>query len=1371
MRRGRALRRAVAAVAFASLVAAFAQAGGNIQIRDPLGLPINQVWDSRALPIGWVVSEDGIPGSAISNSALAAELQAAFDAWESLPTSTVDFTYEGETPAREVGIGGPFSPNVDGRFVVTFTDPNVYFPPGVAATAFVFSFAAPVVIDASHRDLDGDGVPDLPAGTYPAGTIFDADIAFNSGEDWSISGAAGTLDVRAVALHEIGHTLGLSHTSVRDAVMFPFLNDDVADARTLDPDDVAYGSAFYPQQPAYNAAFGSISGSLTSGFTGFPVLGGHVFAVSASSGEVVAGAFTQESGTFTIRGLPPGTYHVGVEALDGEPPGLDPFRINQIVAAAVETNFPDEYYDSHEGSVEIDGDLRSPVAVTAGATTAGIHFVTNTLEAPATGLVLGPGYNLVSYPVEVPAGLTAFELLGALGPPSEVTAVERYERVAGVFERAEYEGTTVAGDDFPIRRGEGYVVYLSDGPIAVDFAGGSDCPTVDLSAGLNLIGVPCPPPGYTAFAMLQDLGSRYEVESVERFDPATGAFQAATYGAGDTPTGVDFPIRRGEGYAVQMRAMRLGVRLPAPNRIFAPAITGLSPGRGVTGTTIVILGDGFSPVATRNVVTFNGVGAPVLLATSTAITTIVPGGATSGPVRVVTNGSPSNTLEFAVDSDTVVENVGGATEIVSGQTGQGGLASDGEQDRYAFTALEGSLVTATAHSLAPGSPDLVLAIEDPFGVLAVVSDDTGASSDPEIRDFALQTTGRHHLVVTSVPGSGTGAYEVEIRVLPRPAAPKISIIGGNFQSGVAGSEAARPLEVFVNGPTGAPVSGFPVLFTASGTFGPTAGSIVVPTNKSGTVLVEAIFPIIPGHYNIAVSPADGSATSSALFETAVIDVPAAQATIHAGNGQTGTVGSALGTALAIRLLDGAGNPVPGALVGFQVVSGGGSISSSSADTSGTGIASTVFTLGTDTTEPQIVAAFVPNQAVPLLFEATPKAGAASKVETLRTNYSRVMLTTAVLNAIQVRVLDSYGNPVPGVQIDIDSPDDHIETGPGIGPDGQAAVGTVTNAKGIYSAFVLASQGAVPTFDELNLQDNSELEDTYELSLHAGSAPAESFEVDVDMGPRIVTISDDHDAVIGQDLPDGIVLRLYRIEREDSDDEGDDFRNDDFEEINLVGVENHPILVEAARVDEREVPAGFADIQLEGIDTDPPPTTDEDGLLEIPTTTADVGGFYRVVSDAGDVEVEFEFEGETPTVVTFEEVRSGTFVLGIPVRIQVGVQDLGSNGVASGIVLEDVSASLDGAVFFEGSSSSAFPKFPEPVRVLLSGRPIEQLTQSQIHDSRLTDIKVEYYPAANRLTGQSQHTVTVEGVADRAGNESLEIPPGGPGEREATFNYP
>jgi len=75
--------------------------------------------------------------------------------------------------------------------------------------------------------------------------ITDADIVFNSAEVWDVySGSLrfdGTSEFERVALHELGHALGLNHSSANSAIMRAF----VSDTDSLQSDDIAGIASIY----------------------------------------------------------------------------------------------------------------------------------------------------------------------------------------------------------------------------------------------------------------------------------------------------------------------------------------------------------------------------------------------------------------------------------------------------------------------------------------------------------------------------------------------------------------------------------------------------------------------------------------------------------------------------------------------------------------------------------------------------------------------------------------------------------------------------------------------------------------------------------------------------------------------------------------------------------------------------------------------------------------------------------------------------------------------------------------------------------------------------------------------------------------------
>jgi hypothetical protein len=294
------------ALVVCAVVAAATPASAYLQLSLTLRGQVTAIKWAQS-PVRWFSSTASAPG--VTAAQFQSALNAAFSTWEAVPTATVAFQYGGFTSAAPAD-------DSDGLSVVGF-ESHPDMDRTLAATGFTFDIIS--------------------------GAIVESDIFFNTAFDWSTSGAAGAFDLQSVATHEIGHFVGLGHSSLGEtemaagggrrvlaagSVMFPIaFGRGVTTDRVLTPDDVAGVSSSYPVGD-FAQDTGMLVGRVRLGGRG--VFAAHVAAFNLRTGDLVGGFSLNREGEFVIRGLAPGLYAVRVEPLDDadtdsffDDPGID----------------------------------------------------------------------------------------------------------------------------------------------------------------------------------------------------------------------------------------------------------------------------------------------------------------------------------------------------------------------------------------------------------------------------------------------------------------------------------------------------------------------------------------------------------------------------------------------------------------------------------------------------------------------------------------------------------------------------------------------------------------------------------------------------------------------------------------------------------------------------------------------------------------------------------------------------------------------------------------------------------------------------------------------------------------------------------------
>lgn len=227
----------------------------------------------------------------------------------------------------------------------------------------------------------------------------------------------------------------------------------------------------------------------------------------------------------------------------------------------------------------------------------------------------------------------------------------------------------------------------------------------------------------------------------------------------------------------------------------------------------------------------------------------------------------------------------------------------------------------------------------------------------------------------------------------------------------------------------------------------------------------------------------------------------AQFQAASGSGQAGTVGTALPAPLVVRTTDARGRAMRGVAVTWTTSNGGGTLSAASGVTDAAGEARAQWTLGTAPGEHAVTATV--QGTAPVVFTAVATPGAPASLRIAAGDGQTGIVGTAPSPAPAVRVADSYGNPLSGVEVA------WVVTAGG-GSVSPAA--SRTDAAGIASVRWVLGPGV----------------GAHGLAATAGGLPAAAFTRTATPRPvpaRVEKSGDGQEATVGEPLGDSLIVRV------------------------------------------------------------------------------------------------------------------------------------------------------------------------------------------------------------------------------------------------------
>lgn len=108
---------------------------------------------------------------------------------------------------------------------------------------------ATIMLNTNGRICTGSCLAATLTGYYSGNTIYDADVYTNTRYSFTSSketdGCSGEFDIDGIMVHEVGHVIGIGHSNVSGATMYPTVSSCNFNNRTLENDDIAAKNDLY----------------------------------------------------------------------------------------------------------------------------------------------------------------------------------------------------------------------------------------------------------------------------------------------------------------------------------------------------------------------------------------------------------------------------------------------------------------------------------------------------------------------------------------------------------------------------------------------------------------------------------------------------------------------------------------------------------------------------------------------------------------------------------------------------------------------------------------------------------------------------------------------------------------------------------------------------------------------------------------------------------------------------------------------------------------------------------------------------------------------------------------------------------------------